>query len=587
MRYLLTLLAACASCLGFEPSLSGTTPGAKLIEWTFSEGSGQTVFNKLSGIPTASNLLSAPEQAFNRTQFWSKSGTAPTITDYYTNAPNGSLVASRFVSTSGGVRHINQGALTMANVQHTFSLYVKSNTGADQTMRLAYNDGVVSYSADQTVTTNWARISYTFTPTAGINLTVYIHNDAAATALDISIWGAKLETGASATAYLSNWNSWFGTRMFTDSADPAWSATNTVSYQGSKYTYAQASVPVSVTNCTVYAACRWSGTPVFANYAPILYTPDNGRLIGLAGSDANANLEPSFSFNNNKTEALLGNLNDSLWHVVAASYDGATTRIWIDGAKVAEKSVGALSPISLNSLLIGNFNFTAYWPGEISYGLFYTAAHSQNYINYNTLVLKQRLASRGVAINTADTFTIFEGDSNTAVTGGQINVPTNYTFKVVRAYSPARQGQNVATSGATISTWQTRAAAVDSYRQPGRTNVLVVLGGNDLIASGAAQWFADFKAYCEARQSAGWKVVAQTILPRTTVGFNTQRATANTSIRNDTSFYDALADGAADSTIGEDADASDTTYYSDGVHMTATAHDILDGIVKAAIDALP
>ena len=60
-----------------------------------------------------------------------------------------------------------------------------------------------------------------------------------------------------------------------------------------------------------------------------------------------------------------------------------------------------------------------------------------------------------------------------------------------------------------------------------------------------------------------------TILPTTTAAYNTERAIVNTSIRaNWQDYADALMDFAFDDLIGDDADASNATYYGDGVHPT-------------------
>lgn len=117
----------------------------------------------------------------------------------------------------------------------------------------------------------------------------------------------------------------------------------------------------------------------------------------------------------------------------------------------------------------------------------------------------------------------------------------------------------------------------------------MLLGANDLTneSLNVATWLSDFAAYCDARRAAGWKVVAATILPSTNASVTAKRGTVNTALRSWVGVHaDAIADFAADATMGPDAAASDTTYYADGVHPTAAGHALLEPIMTAAINGL-
>ena len=52
------------------------------------------------------------------------------------------------------------------------------------------------------------------------------------------------------------------------------------------------------------------------------------------------------------------------------------------------------------------------------------------------------------------------------------------------------------------------------------------------------------------------------------------------------SYYDALADFAANATMGCDSCAASSTYFSDGEHPTAAGHAILGPIARAAIQSV-
>lgn len=119
-------------------------------------------------------------------------------------------------------------------------------------------------------------------------------------------------------------------------------------------------------------------------------------------------------------------------------------------------------------------------------------------------------------------------------------------------------------------------------------NILVVwLGTNDInTGDSGSTAYTQLVSYCQARQAAGWQVVVCTMLPRG-AGNETARTTFNTSIRTDwATFADALADIAADTTIGDLGDESNATYYSDSVHLTAAGATIAMGYVETAVRSL-
>jgi len=192
-------------------------------------------------------------------------------------------------------------------------------------------------------------------------------------------------------------------------------------------------------------------------------------------------------------------------------------------------------------------------------------------------------------------YLVVEGDS---LTTGQGSSGGNTYPKQLQDLYPTTQLVyfNVATSGQTLSDMTTDAAAqVDPKRDPSQPLCAVVIWGgtNDIYfgASGATA-YSRLVTYCQARQAAGFKVVALTMLPRSNVGvpvgFETDRTTFNTSVRADwRTFADALADVAADARIGDAGDELDTTYYdADKVHMNNTGYGVVAGIVRDALYTL-
>ena len=77
-----------------------------------------------------------------------------------------------------------------------------------------------------------------------------------------------------------------------------------------------------------------------------------------------------------------------------------------------------------------------------------------------------------------------------------------------------------------------------------------------------------------------------TVTPRTVGGFNTARNTVNPILRTWVGSYcDAIADFAADATIGADAHASDVAKYGDGTHPTNATQIVMESIIRPVLNA--
>jgi hypothetical protein len=129
---------------------------------------------------------------------WSSTG-SPTVTLNAAVSPDGTTNATQITSSPGGVfRAVFQDVATTA-AAHTFSIYLKSATGTNQTMRI-WADTSPSISATVTVTSEWQR--FTVSGTTDTTARVQIGVDGSANAFDVYAYGAQLETGAFATSYI-------------------------------------------------------------------------------------------------------------------------------------------------------------------------------------------------------------------------------------------------------------------------------------------------------------------------------------------------------------------------------------------------
>lgn len=131
------------------------------------------------------------------------------------------------------------------------------------------------------------------------------------------------------------------------------------------------------------------------------------------------------------------------------------------------------------------------------------------------------------------------------------------------------------------------------YDRSKSKNIYMVWEGTNSLFFGAsaATTIADLQTLWALARATGYKVVAMTILPRSNVGtpvtFEADRQTVNTWIRANGSLYDALADCAANTTIGDAGDETNATYYTDLVHMTDAGYAIVAGICATAIASIP
>ena len=151
--------------------------------------------------PQRTNLVTYSEQFDNAA--WSKlnsgsGSTTPIVTANYAISPDGTQNADRLQCTLGssGYSLINQGF--GASGTHTGSIWVKSNTGANQNVYFRVSNNTTAY----VVTTEWQRITLTESNgdylTIGLrDLTGYINYSC-----DILIWGAQLEAGSYPTSYI-------------------------------------------------------------------------------------------------------------------------------------------------------------------------------------------------------------------------------------------------------------------------------------------------------------------------------------------------------------------------------------------------
>lgn len=187
------------------------------------------------------------------------------------------------------------------------------------------------------------------------------------------------------------------------------------------------------------------------------------------------------------------------------------------------------------------------------------------------------------------TFIKCAGDSITAGLGS--TGLGSYPAQLQSSYAPSVVGvRDFGVPSATIANMATNSYFIDLNWPTSATRKIVNVwcGTNDLFfGATSADTYSAYVAYCQARQTAGWKVISFTILPRTgaPAGFETSRLAVNALISsNNATFSDAFADVAS---IPQLSDPTNTTYYADGTHLTNAGYALVAALVKTQVDLIP
>jgi hypothetical protein len=336
---------------------------------------------------------------------------------------------------------------------------------------------------------------------------------------------------------------------------------------------------VSRTALTAYYVCRrvdWSEVSAREGYFKM---STRGNLAGWHGSTGgHVALFEGVASNS----VGVGGTPDLSWHVYAMTYSGspARCRMFVDGGDVSPadgqtapgyQTTGVASSFTHNAYALGAPNAT-----DSTYAALYAyaAEHTPADVRRMTGYLRQRFAA--LFGSASAPVVIWTGASNfmdVATTGGgnqavKTSVPWKClanTSAYARHHWGPRPGQRTDHQRARVTDEIARYAAWYT----GDVIVCHYAGGNDHAIGTAAQIYAQLTGLVDDLHALGpnVKVVLGTYLPRTSFN-DTVRGDVNDLIVANAAGADAVADWAADATIGEDGDNSNTTYYnSDGIHL--------------------
>jgi len=510
-------------------------------EWAFSEQTGGYVWNRVYPIPATPNLFANPEQLFSQASSLSQwnVGAGTTVTDNFAASPQNDQTASRVVITAGNAGYVQQTMALTSGASYTVGMWVSSNTGLTQNVRIR---GANSFGSNVAIpATGWAWVTGTLTAGGGTQ-GWGIAGDSATPAVDILIWGATLARGNTALPYTRPTGELFLGRPSASSTAGTWSSRG-VSFLSASSQYAAGmfySAP-SFRNASFYVVFKRIANPNPSNTFNFLvgsYNTGTSLNITTANGSQQQNQWSgggvigmvNFILNGQPFGSGITDPYDGNWHCLACVYDGSNGITYLDGVEFARTASTLVTSWTQQQWFINVNGATRYGDNEINYLLAYNTAHSAAQVLQNTNALRQILIGRGVpstqAIPDANnvSFVVYEGDSIANAQG-----IAGWPALTNQLLSPVPIGRTTAITGSFADTATVQASQI-TFRRPylatlwrptRRANVIQIhSGANDLNTTGAVlpryiQWY---KELAQSFAALGWKVVMLSTLPNNRAG---------------------------------------------------------------------
>jgi lysophospholipase L1-like esterase len=576
--------------------LPESLPGA-LFEWRLDEGTGLRFLNSFRRpFDPGASVVNFGEQAL-----------VGVTTPNYATAPNGRLTADRLTTTNWGVvtYYIPPGTWT-------YGIWVKSATGANQSIKLRRIEGGYVPEGAFTATAEWKWAWATFTNAADVsNLGIFSNEGGGATPVDLLVWGLVCVPGSVNLTHVPP--QWDGGLQL-DGTAPSWSPEGLVfaTSQGCKaYTEAGGT---ALTRATVYAVAKKTGAFPTADEGGLLTFGGMSLNIVPSGTDSLTGHRLAGSFGAATTVADMAAVDDGAYHFLVLIYDATTLSLYYDGYLVATDASHAGQSASSAYALLGALtapNFS--WAGTIAHVDLYSRAHTAAQVRQMTVSLRARVTAKGLTLP-VQKFWLVEGDSRTAgfaVLGGQA-----YRYAAQLALTTYRPAYSAAVSGSFAGRYSGQADAgnLDASQRVagnlaridpnGSTIVTLWFGANDVLylvqngrtpAQAAAEFLAKLQALAAAYrgQPGVSAVLVATDMNRTDQGstdnanFAAARAIYNPAIRAGAGvWHDGTIDLASDATMGGNAAPDNATYFGDKLHPTAAGHALLAPYFTDAVDGV-
>jgi hypothetical protein len=283
---------------------------------------------------------------------------------------------------------------------------------------------------------------------------------------------------------------------------------------------------------------------------------------------------------------------DPTWRVLSVVFDGSNVFAYLDGAEISGIAGGTqavagepATPFTRAGLGLGKettFNNAASM--QVAEWIYYEASQTAGQAAQVAGYLRTKW---GALLDTTDPQVVWVGNSLST----NFVVDTAHTIPYLAYNASVKIKRFVTACRPSITTAQMLTRVSGDYAKfvvaPSPKIAVVWEGTNDVtLGASAATAYANLVSLAQALKTAGYtKIVMGTVLPRTGLN-NTTRGTLNTSIRGNSTDWDVIADVAGDATIGPNGTDTNTTYYSDGTHMTNAGNAIACGYFQTAIDGL-
>jgi lysophospholipase L1-like esterase len=207
---------------------------------------------------------------------------------------------------------------------------------------------------------------------------------------------------------------------------------------------------------------------------------------------------------------------------------------------------------------------------------------------------------------TSDPLLLFAGNSLVAGVGATLNA-NEMPNAALAAIGPGWHRLNQGIGGTTTATWAStyKAPRIDPYYSAGRPRNLAIFWElSNTIQSGVdgPTAYAEYRSFAASLVASGWTVILLDCLPRSLISGakETARASANAGLAGD--FTGATSDArvflpASGTTyahalvrvsqIAAMSDPTNTTYFTDGTHLTDAGYALVAADVAAAAVSLP
>jgi trimeric autotransporter adhesin len=228
---------------------------------------------------------------------------------------------------------------------------------------------------------------------------------------------------------------------------------------------------------------------------------------------------------------------------------------------------------------------SSFWTGTIYYALFYNRELNFNEINQNVQAMTSIMALRGIYVknqtNLTGNIVTSTGDSEDVAANGYFKYMTP-TSSVAGAWNGVYLSQS---GGAPLQSLGNEPVTSAPWVAPqGLAIDHLYLGANAL---GGAGFISQYGALSRTLKLQGYKIIIFSNMDATAGGGDSGKNTNNTAIRNQWTFIsDAFADVGADPQMGCNGCASNTTYFSDGLHPTDVGQSKIGAIAQRALNHL-